>query len=200
MSPINYIDKIFYINLPQRTDRRARVEKTLSIFPKDKIERFEAIINIDGAIGCLQSHIRVLDLAISRSYNNYLVIEDDAVWNEETKKSWELLLNLLHNPYDVIMLGTVFAKHTDDFRLLSGQTSTGYIVSNSYFSRLKQNFTESLDGLIKTGNSSVYALDQYWKRLQEKDNWRCVIPSLLIQSPDFSNIENKVVDYTHLFS
>jgi len=43
--------------------------------------------------------------------------------------------------------------------------------------------------------SSLYAVDQYWKRLQEKDNWLCVDPMLFKQRASYSDIENKDVAY-----
>ena len=41
-----------------------------------------------------------------------------------------------------------------------------------------------------------YCTDQSWKELQKKDKWYAITPSPGKQLPGYSNIENKVVNYT----
>lgn len=73
----NYIDKIIYINLNKRTDRREQIENELNNF-KLSYERFEAISTPDfGAYGCGLSHLAVLKIAKERNYKNILILEDD---------------------------------------------------------------------------------------------------------------------------
>ena len=72
------IEKIFYINLERRTDRREEVEGELSkINLLEKVERFNAISHVNGSVGCGQSHLAVLKLAKERKYKNVLILEDD---------------------------------------------------------------------------------------------------------------------------
>jgi hypothetical protein len=42
---------------------------------------------------------------------------------------------------------------------------------------------------LQTGKYPVYAIDQYWKRLQSQGNWYAVVPSMMIQRPSFSDID-----------
>jgi glycosyl transferase family 25 len=195
-----FIEKVIYINLEHRTDRKQQIEcELLKYFPQEKVIRFNAIKHEHGGIGCTKSHIAVLEMAIREGWTNYLVVEDDAMWNN-FEKGCILLEKLINNPYDVITLGIAFAKHTSDFKLLSGQTTTAYIVQKSYYNTLLNNFSEGLNKLLNTGLYDKYALDQYWKQLQASNNWYCVIPSLMIQAPSFSDIENKYTNYTNYFS
>jgi len=53
---------------------------------------------------------------------------------------------------------------------------------------------DSHDTAVKK-KAGPYALDQYWKRLQEKDNWFCIDPMLFKQRPSYSDIEHKKVAY-----
>ena len=55
---MNHIDKIFYINLDERKDRKEQIEKEFEKFeiPLEKVERFEAIKHQYGMIGCSKSH------------------------------------------------------------------------------------------------------------------------------------------------
>jgi glycosyl transferase family 25 len=196
----DFIEKVIFINLEHRTDRRAEIEHVLSAIPKEKILRFNAIKESHGGVGCTKSHIAVLELAIENKWKNYLVVEDDAVWSPNAGPSYDLLLKLIQKPYDVITIGTVFAKYNSNYKLLSGQTTTAYIVSEQYYFTLLQNYKEGLKGFLETGNYPVYSIDQYWKRIQPRDNWYCVIPSLMIQRPGYSDIEKAVINNGQYFS
>ena len=56
------IDKIFYINLDKREDRRSQIEEQLSHYDLHHYERFSAIYKPLNGIGCAQSHLAVLHL------------------------------------------------------------------------------------------------------------------------------------------
>jgi glycosyl transferase family 25 len=195
-----FVEHVVYINLDHRTDRRIQIESELTQkFPVEKIQRFSAIRHDHGGIGCTRSHIAVLEMAIEKGWKNYLVVEDDAIFSNFAK-SYPLLEKLVEKQFDVITLGTSHAKYTPEFKLISGQSGTAYIVQNHYYQTLLDNFRDSLNGFLLTGNYPMYALDQYWKRIQPRDNWYCVIPSLMIQRPSFSDIERRNTDYTKEFS
>jgi glycosyl transferase family 25 len=195
-----FVDKVIYINLEHRIDRKEQIESELQkYFPIEKIQRFNAIKHQHGGIGCTQSHIAVLEIAIQNNWSNYLVIEDDAMWSN-FQKGYSLLEQLIQKPHDVITLGVAHATYTPELKLLSGQTATAYIVQQHYYETLLQNFKEGLQAFLSTGHYGVYAIDQYWKRLQQKDNWYCVIPSLIIQRPSYSDIERRHVNYSNEFS
>ena len=73
-----YIDKVIYINLEERKDRRISTESLLGkIFEKNKITRCNAIKSDCGAIGCTKSHIKCLEYAINNECKNILILEDD---------------------------------------------------------------------------------------------------------------------------
>jgi glycosyl transferase family 25 len=196
----DFVEKVVYINLEHRTDRKEQIESELQkYFPVEKIERFHAIKHSRGAIGCTMSHIAVLEMAIENNWKNCLILEDDAVWSNFST-SYPILEKLSKNSFDVITLGIAHAKYTPEFKLLSGQTATAYLVQQNYYKTLLGNFKEGLEQFLKTGNYPTYALDQYWKKPQAKDNWYCVIPSLMVQKPSFSDIERKHTDYIKYFS
>ena len=196
---LEFVDKVIYINLDSRTDRKELFESQISIIPSQKIQRFSAIKHQQGAIGCTLSHIAILEIAIKEGWKNVMILEDDATWNK-ISVSVPILETLGKSSFDVIVLGSVHANYTlETFKLHHCQTTTGYLVNKHYYSTLLQNFKEGLDQLQKTNNKPLYAIDMYWQRLQQRDNWYVVIPSLFIQRPSYSDIEQKDVNYTHLF-
>jgi glycosyl transferase family 25 len=191
------IDHIVYINLESRTDRKQQVEKELSIFPSEKVTRFDAIKQEPGGIGCSMSHAGALKLAIQNNWKNVLIVEDDVQWTD-LANGMPLVKKLAKNPFDVICLsghGVKFNYKT--YKLESCHGRTAYLVNNHYFKTLLANFEEGLQKLQQTYTHD-YRGDVYWNKLQKKDNWYIIMPQMCIQRPSFSDIENKFVDYTFL--
>ena len=192
------IERVVYINLEHRTDRRAEVEEELKVFG-DRVERFNAIQKSPGGIGCSMSHLAVLRHAKAQGWKNVLIVEDDFVW-KNSKEGIAVFEKLIQHPYDVIVIGGASVNYNKDtFKLYSGQTTVGYLVSSHYYDTLIANFKEGVEGFLRTMNYPVYALDQYWKKLQATDNWYVVIPSLCMQRPGYSDIEQSYVNYKNAY-
>jgi glycosyl transferase family 25 len=196
----NFIDKVVYINLEERKDRKDSVVNELKYFPENKVIRFNAIKNSPGYLGCSQSHIAVLEMAIINNWNNVLIVEDDMVW-KNFDKGYETLTKLVKNPYDVIVLGAPNPDYErSTLKLKDGQTTTAYLVNRHYFKTLLENFKEGLDNLNKTHKYDLYAIDQYWKKLQREHNWYVIEPALSIQKESYSDIAKVVVNYEKYFN
>lgn len=192
------IEKVIYINLDERVDRKSQVQRELlRAFPAAKIQRFSAIKHEVGGIGCTMSHIAVLELAKASGWKNVLIVEDDFMW---TRLDPMVLPNLLENPYDAIVLSGAWIQcDPATYKLRSCQTTTAYIVHGAYYDTILANFKEGLQQLQATGLYGSYALDQYWKRLHAADNWFIVQPIMGVQRPGFSDIEKRVVNYVSQF-
>lgn len=193
-----FVEKIVYINLEHRTDRKTQIEDVLKDV-SDKVIRFNAIKEDHGGIGCTKSHIAVLEMAIREGWKNYLVVEDDAMWSN-FQIGYPKLQKLAMNPYDVLVLGSVFAKCNSNSKIFSSQTTTAYIVNSGYYQTLLTNFKEGLSGFLQTRAYHIFAIDQYWKRIQPEGNWYAVLPSLLVQRAGYSDIEKMVIDNGKYFS
>lgn len=196
-----FVDKVVYINLEHRTDRRVHIEEQLSIVPRDKLLRFNAIKDKNGGVGCVKSHIAVLEMAIVNKWKNVLVVEDDMTWNN-FEQGYKKLEDLADKPYDCIVLGApnnaIIDKET--YRVTNAQTTTAYLINSHYIQSLIDNLKEGMQLLVKTGRHWDYMLDQYWKKLQEKDNWFIIHPNLVYQTPSYSDLSMKYVDYRDFFN
>lgn len=187
---LDFIEKVIYINLAHRTDRKEMIEKELSIFPSEKVIRFEGISDVYGYIGCTKSHIGALKVARAHKWKNVLIVEDDMQWNE-LDKSIPRIEQLASNPYDVIVFGggdVVYNEKTN--KLFECTLAHCYLVSNHYYSSLINNLEEGLPLLVKT-RSFKHANDQYWKRLQRKDSWYIVQPPAAVQRLTYSDNEKR---------
>lgn len=194
-----FIEKVIYINLEHRTDRRTEIEEELrKVFPNDKIIRFNAIKDVNGNHGCSKSHIAVLKIAIENNWENVLICEDDAKWNK-IEVGHAILENIIKQHYDVICLGSLGGKiDMNTYRAEGFQTATAYIVANHYYTTLLDNFTEGLEKFQQenTYHSKTYCIDQYWKNLQKRHTWFRIMPHLMYQRPSFSDITRQFCDYT----
>lgn len=197
------ITHVVYINLDSRIDRRTHFE---SQFRKMGLQpqRFSAIRNVDGAIGCSMSHVACMELAIKNGWDHVLVCEDDATITNPGQLVYQVnqFLKRFGHAWDVLLLA---GNNYQPFRQVSPecvrvancQTATAYLVRRPYFETLLANFNEGLRNLIaEPSRQPNYAIDQYWKLLQRTDRWYLIVPITVIQRPDYSDIARQHVDYT----
>ena len=173
------IEKIIYINLDKRTDRREEIENELKKYELEA-ERYSAIYTPhSGIVGCGYSHLNTLKLAKERGYKNVLILEDDFEF-VVSKEEFEESLNKLFDskiPFDVCMLsyivqrGQPIQEYSFVGKVLDGQTASGYIVNQHYYDTLIALYEWAIPLLDSTNEHWNYANDMVWKRLQPKDNW-----------------------------
>jgi glycosyl transferase family 25 len=205
MKCFNDIKNILYINLDYNLDRKEHIENEL-IKMHWIGERFQAIKHENGAIGCTQSHIKCLQIALEKKWDHVLICEDDlTILNEELlikqlngflqkkrEKNWDVLL-LAGNNYPP-------SKIMDEYsiKITNCQSACCYLVNSHYIPILLNNFINGYLLFIQENKYYLYAIDQYWKILQNQDNWFLLIPLITTQKPGYSDIEKKYVDYTDL--
>jgi len=196
------IDKIIYINLNKRTDRRELIESELNNFDL-KFERFEAIETQGfGILGCGLSHLQVLKIAKERSYENILILEDDFTFLI-SKEEFEKELNNFFNSnidFDVCFLSYNLIKKEETqykfiVKALECQTASGYIVNKKYYDKLINLYEIAMPLLEQTQQHWNYANDQIWKQLQIKDNWYCFSKRIGKQRPGCSDNSQTYFDY-----
>ena len=198
----DHIDKIIYINLNKRTDRREEIEEELNHFDL-KYERFEAIETPGfGIHGCGLSHLQVLKLAKEQGYKNVLILEDDfqfLVTKEEFEKNLTQFFELDLN-FDVCMLSynlqeTQNTDHDFIVKVLEAQTASGYIVNSNYYDKLIELYEWALPLLETTKMHWVYANDVVWKKYQKEDFWYCFKTRIGKQRDGFSDNAECFVSY-----
>ena len=204
MNTISDINYAFYINLITRPDRKQYVESQL-----DKIgiqaERFNAVKLPNGALGCSMSHLKCLETAKKNNWSHLLIVEDDITFLQpEVFKNQLSLFLSKHDNWDVVLIGgnnvPPYTKIDDTcVKVYSCQTTTGYLVNGHYFDTLIQNYRDGIRKLIEFPQQHViYAIDKYWFQLQKKDNWFLIIPLTVVQREDYSDIEKRCTNYSHV--
>ena len=203
----NKIDKIVYINLDKREDRKKEIMNEFNRLeiPADKIIRFSAISHNKGEIGCSMSHIEVIKMAKKNNWNNILILEDDFNFINDVEFI-DRIFNYFfdtypNNSWDVINLNRgYFQKFQDSgnkyfFKVIDVSTTSGYMVNNHFYDTLLNNFEEGCKQLISTYDTSKYSIDRYWNKLQCISNWYMFNPSIGYQRVGFSDLCNQVVNY-----
>ena len=198
----NNIDKIFYINLDKRTDRKEEIENELQKMDLTA-ERYSAIYTPDsGIVGCGYSHLNVLKLAKERGYKNVLILEDDfefIVSKEEFNIQLQHFFDTIPE-YDVCMLSYIVQEseavpnNTNISRVLNGQTASGYIVNGSYLDVLINLYSWAIPELERTNEHWNYANDHVWKQLQPKDKWYYLVNRIGKQRSSYSDNKMSHVD------
>jgi glycosyl transferase family 25 len=179
-----YIDRIIYINLEYRKDRKEEIETELQKYDLlDKSERFEGFhIPEQGILGCSKSHLAVLKLAKERGYKHVLILEDDFHFLVNKEEFERQLTSFFESglKYDVCMLSYNLLNENKEpilecpslvYRIVNSQTASGYMVNGDYLDTLIELYEWSCPLLEETKEHWNYANDQCWKELQKKNKW-----------------------------
>jgi len=196
---MNHIDKVVYINLQKRQDRRQHIEDLLS---KYNIEatRFEAIEHSFGLYGCGLSHLAVLKLARDNGWKNVLILEDDILFNLP-KQDFEQDIERLFTQgpeFDVFMLDINLqqSEPADQdwlIRVKYAHCAGAYIVQQHYYQKLIDLYEWALPLLLHTGAHWIYANDAVWGKLQEADKWYTFKEQVCRQMSGYSDTKNMVI-------
>jgi GR25 family glycosyltransferase involved in LPS biosynthesis len=214
-NPFNFFNKIYCINLEDRTDRWEECLEMSNQYEISNLERIDAIkIESDlppkrkGQIGCSLSYAKCINLALQNDFDNVLILEDDFQFlldKENLHSKMKLAINDLPEDWDALYFGgTVISSYghiplmpyRENLLKLNGAHTTHSIA----FSK---------KGLLKIVN---FFKDKPWEQ-ELINNYECIdvflakefqhinkvyIPTELLcfQRPSKSDIENCVYDYS----
>jgi glycosyl transferase family 25 len=204
-----HIDKIIYINLDESKDRKNEILKEFNRLqiPEDKIIRFSAIRNIsEGAIGCYQSHIAVLKMAIENNWKNYMVLEDDFNFIPDIEfidNVFEYFFRQFRdNSWDVLNLTRGYYQDFKDTdkkyiqKVFDVSAASGYVVNCHFYKILLHNFITGYEHLCREPKEHpMYCIDRYWRHLMRISNWYIINPSVGYQRSGYSIIGGRDVNY-----
>jgi len=180
---------VIYINLEKRKDRKDHIVNQLKDFKS--VERIEAIETPEnGYLGCVLSHIKALEHAKEKDYDEVIICEDDFEWVAKDKFVYPEI------DFDVCMIsGKINKKEFISWnynKVLDGRHTDCYLIKKHFYDKLIHNFKEGYEKLKKE-NIHKYYLDVYWLSLQKENTF--ITPSITIgrQMEGYSDIQNKVM-------
>lgn len=219
-NPFDFFDKIFYINLDSRPDRRVLMEEQFRKFGI-KAERFPAVNLtkednqdlVDRGCkfydderpdyaprikSCTLSHLTILFRSKIMGYKNILIFEDDAVIEDDIFDELSKCVNDLNNvDWGIFYLGCnpfEYFKETESLGRVNRATTTHCIALNSTF------YDEILDNVDFF--KRYPCIDGYYGHLGNKKEGKSYmsLKNLVYQRNDFSDIEGHDVDYRLLIN
>ena len=202
---MQHIDAILYINLAHRIDRNEHIIQEINKLCTDplKIHRIDAIKHNEGALGCGLSHIKTLEYILEHpEWKTVLILEDDFTFKSTTI---EKTINELFQTFPYMDVGLLSYNHTElkctdtihplFKKITYSQTTSSYIIRQSYVPKLLQNMKESTEDIKKNGKRHENCIDIYWTKLQPEANWIAVYPAIGYQYDNYSDIENRITTY-----
>ena len=197
---MEYIEKYhFYINLNERIEKNKNTIKELKRFGISKPNRFEAIKHEIGIVGCVQSHIKCIELAKERDYPFVCIFEDDVVFRN-IEKCRDMINKYIDTDYDVLYLGcrVLDIKYefiTDELiNINSAYCNHAYIVKSHYYDKILKNLYQGMNLKIGKGKdahdkrqSEEYNIDVYLGKLQKVDKWYSFYPHFASQRDGYSD-------------
>ena len=151
------IDRVLYINLARRTDRRADISRELQKLgiAEDSIMRIAAVdageCEDTPIVCCARSHIAALEHAMTEDLNGVLILEDDFMLchsPEETRGRWARFCHMTPHieiaswAHNCLQLWDW--RDRGDGRVWYLQTASAYAVRKAAMRRLRAKYLEAI--------------------------------------------------------
>lgn len=203
---MNRIDKYVYINLDSRVDRKEHILKELRRFniPDEKIIRISAVPSSKGSYGCALSHKLIMEHFKESEDKIWCILEDDHYFTQTYEETDNLVNKFIdNNEYDVL-LGCYCAVQGSQLRdrsfrrVIKSSMTSFYIVKNNVCDALIASNKESARTLDPVkGKKSGTPCDFMWWNIMRVFFFVAPYKPYGAQIVDYSNIKNKVVNYTN---
>jgi GR25 family glycosyltransferase involved in LPS biosynthesis len=201
-------DKVYLINLDRRPDRLENFQQEVEKYDLGDYEKISAVdgqsldvskynTNLNpGEIGVILSNLQIIHNAKSNNYEKILIIEDDCYFTEEVKNINEYFM-LLPDDWEMLYMGGNHNTHMG---------VPPPIKVNEKIQKLHSSFSAHLVGIKsnmydfieKSLKNLKEPLDVSYARLQKSFNAYSFFPAIAKQKSDYSDIQNKKVDYNWL--
>jgi hypothetical protein len=195
---VERVPSLTVINLKARPDRLSLFMDEMERLGIGNVNRFEAIQDTIGAIGCTRSHACLAREMIDREWPSMMVFEDDVrflVSREKLDVLVDAFLNderaevacLEYNAQKTRRYSTLFLRATES------QNTGCYLVKSTIAQELLEAFEEGVAAMSQGGDPLLYNVDIVWKRLQKSRLFLVPIERIAYQEPGYSDIERRFV-------
>ena len=204
-----YFDKTYCINLGRRPDRWEKVCNEFKRLGFDDIKRFEAIDGkvfdwsktkhnpnlLVGELGLIETHINLIKEAIDDKIKTILILEDDVYFTNEFNLLDEYM-EKLPSDLDMLYLGGNHSYgpqpiNVNDKILKLTKTYTTHAIA------IKDTLFETILAMTEDRKKQI---DVYYADLQNIYNVYGFTPNMALQTIDFSDIQNRNINYTNYFN
>lgn len=229
MENINsFFDKIYIINLPERTERLAQAKAELEAHGITEYEVFAAIKATNGRMGVYLTFYKLIEQAYFAGHKNIMVFEDDVQYVQPLNGFFHVLAIFTTSiQYDIFYLGcnshdlhenrTPFKKigQNNVLRVLDAWACHAMIISRGGMYEILKAMNEGAQYFIGVEHfmKDVPGHDCYkelyyttpldvliQQKIQPLGNCYCIYPMIATQRPGYSDIENKHMEQDYLLT
>jgi len=198
-----HFDKVYCINLNRRPDRYQSFISEIGKFGITGVERYPAIDGniiandsplLNGELGVLTTHMGIIEKCHQEGVKNVLILEDDVTFTQELNKLDEYM-QLVPENWDMIYFGGTHIYGKTPVKINEKIMKLNFTVALQCVA-IKNTIFETILTVLPHKKRAV---DTYYAQLQNGYNAYGFYPNMAKQSVGFSDIQNRVVDYTGFF-
>jgi hypothetical protein len=202
MTLTDFFDKIYCINLDRRLDRWIKVNEEFRKHKFTNVERYPAIDGtkiknntklLNGELGILLTHIDLIKKCKTENIDSVLIFEDDVVFSPEIKNVRSIFNDIPEN-WDMIYFGGNHKYGDTPKKIVNNVYRLNYSVS-LHCVAIRHTIYNEILSILQNKEKQV---DNYYTEIQKTRNVYGIIPNLAFQTQDFSDIQNKIVNYDYL--
>jgi glycosyl transferase family 25 len=201
------IDRLFSktvcINLDRRPDRWHRMEARFSGLGMKSVERFPAVdgrearlptawAGMEGAYGCLLSHLAVVAAASADGAESLMIFEDDVEFAPDLAERFAPAFRELPDDWWVIYLGGFHRR--PPVRVGGTLARATHTLSTMAYALRRPAF----DTLLAFDSTRAEAIDTRLARLQAERVCHCVLENLAWPDCDFSDIQGAITNHWYI--
>jgi GR25 family glycosyltransferase involved in LPS biosynthesis len=200
----NYFEIVYVINLDRRKDRYEDFKKEMSKYGIENVERFPAIDGttissngiplLSGEIGVLLSHLEIIKKCKEEGYKNVLIMEDDVCFSDEIYKIEEYMSSV-PTDWDFIYFGGNHIYGLPPTLINDKVLKLNYTVALQCVA-INNTMFDVIEVVLPKLNKQV---DAYYAEFHRNFNAYGFFPNMAKQTIGFSDIQNRIVDYSDFF-
>ena len=199
---VDRLPAVSVINLAARHDRLSAFRAEMERLGIERVERFEAVPNANRPLGCAISHRECLRQMVDQGWHCMMVCEDDARFRLSRGALDVLVDAFLDDPIAEVACLAYFVWESKPYnslylRGLRIQTAACYLVKSSIAAQLLEVWDAGIEALANGGATKLFACDRAWMPLQRRRVFLVPMIRAAYQEPGYSDIEGRVVNYTH---
>ena len=201
MTPNQFVDKIYCINLDKRLDRWERCKNIFQL-NNIEVERFSAVdgLNLDltgkkllpGEIGVIRSNFEIIKKAKENNYKNVLIFEDDVELCEDFNLKFNDYIKQIPTDWSFIYLG---GNHVGGYSHVTDNVAKTNYSFAIHAIIINQNIYDHILQILPEEKEQV---DVTYAKLQRIFPSYVFRPHLAWQRKDFSDIQGGIMDYDFL--
>lgn len=198
-------NNIYVINLKERTDRKLHIENQLNKIDCKDYKLFEGVDGNsltnptklkNGMFGLVKTYLNIHEEWSKKDAENIFLIEDDCLFLDNFNEKLEQYINNVPSDWDMLYFGANHNYHGGMQTLKINEKCIK--LNNSYTAHCVLLKKKVFDELIENIKNFSIENDVMMALLQRKYNAYSTSEPLTLQIENYSNIENKVVNYDWL--